>query len=117
MKELKESNPVQLAEYCVNNKIDDEPAMAWWVPYTLKKKVHIVSAINQRVKKTTHKYGVKVPKTLRDAYRLDEENKNTVWRDAVKKEMDISAEVNPFTISQPKTACQLFDQVLETIAK
>jgi hypothetical protein len=88
LRELKESNPVQLAEYCTANKIDDEPAMAWWVPYTLKKKIHIVSAIKQRVKKTTHKYGVRVPKTLREAYNLDEENKNTVWRDAVKKEME-----------------------------
>ena len=88
LKDLKESNPVQVAEYCTKHNIDDEPAMAWWVPYTLKKKQHIISAVNLRTKKTTHKYGVKVPGSLREAYRLDDENNNTVWRDAVKKEMD-----------------------------
>jgi hypothetical protein len=31
LKDLKESNPVEVAEYAVANKIDDEPAFAWWV--------------------------------------------------------------------------------------
>jgi hypothetical protein len=31
LKDLKESNPVKVAEYTVANKIDDEPAFAWWV--------------------------------------------------------------------------------------
>ena len=88
LKDLKESNPVQVADYCTRRRIDEEPALAWWVPYTLRKKVQIISAVNQRSKKTTHKYGVKVPSSLRDAYKLDAENNNTVWRDAIKKEMD-----------------------------
>jgi hypothetical protein len=32
LQELKESNPVQVAEYSMKNQIDDEPVMAWWVP-------------------------------------------------------------------------------------
>ncbi len=36
--DLKESNPVEVAEYAVANKIASEPAFAWWVPYTIKKK-------------------------------------------------------------------------------
>ena len=87
LRELKESNPVQVAEYCISHKLEDEPALAWWVPYTLRKKQHIISAVNQRVKKTTHKYGVRVPNSLHHAYKLDEENNNSVWRDAIKKEM------------------------------
>jgi hypothetical protein len=31
LKDLKESNPVEVAKYAVTNKIDDEPALAWWV--------------------------------------------------------------------------------------
>ena len=31
LKILKESNPVQVAEYAVARNIDDEPAFAWWV--------------------------------------------------------------------------------------
>ena len=36
LKDLKESNPVEVAEYAVGAKIVSEPAFAWWVPFTLK---------------------------------------------------------------------------------
>jgi hypothetical protein len=32
---LKESNPVEVAKFAVTNGIDNEPAFAWWVPFTL----------------------------------------------------------------------------------
>jgi hypothetical protein len=37
LKELKESNPVQVAEYVTAKGLASEPAFSWWVPYTLKK--------------------------------------------------------------------------------
>ena len=37
LKILKESNPVDIAEYAVARGIDGEPAFAWWIPYTLRK--------------------------------------------------------------------------------
>jgi hypothetical protein len=36
LKELKASNPIELAEYAVANKIVEEPAFAWWVKHVLK---------------------------------------------------------------------------------
>ena len=38
LKDVKDSYPVDLAEFAVQNKIQDEPVFAWWVPYTIKKK-------------------------------------------------------------------------------
>ena len=35
IKELKHSNPVELAEYAVANEISDEPAFNWWVKENL----------------------------------------------------------------------------------
>jgi hypothetical protein len=35
LKDLKESYPVQVAEYAVANKIAEQPALAWWVPHVL----------------------------------------------------------------------------------
>ena len=32
---LKESNPVEIAEYATAKGLHDEPAFAWWVPYTI----------------------------------------------------------------------------------
>jgi hypothetical protein len=37
LSDLKESNPVQVAEYIMTKESDHEPAFAWWVEYTLKK--------------------------------------------------------------------------------
>ena len=36
LKDFKESNPIEVSEYAVANKIDHEPAFAWWVPDTLR---------------------------------------------------------------------------------
>ena len=36
LKDLKDSNPVPLAEYAVANKISEERAFAWWVHPTFK---------------------------------------------------------------------------------
>jgi hypothetical protein len=85
--DLKESNPVELADYAVAQGIDNEPAFAWWVPYTLKRRNRIIASVNNRYHKRTHKFGIEVPKTWDDCLRLDKEADNTLWQDAVRKEM------------------------------
>ncbi len=37
LKDFKESYPVKLALYAVEQSIQDKPAFAWWVPHVLKK--------------------------------------------------------------------------------
>jgi hypothetical protein len=87
LKELKEANPVEIAKYVVSAGIDDEPAFKWWVPYTLRKRDVIVSAVNQQIKISGYKYGIKVPKDINEAKKLDELNKNNEWEKSVTKEM------------------------------
>ena len=84
---LKESNPVQVAEYAVARSIDDEPAFAWWVPYTLRKRDVILSSVMSRVRKRSHKYGLEVPTSYEDAMRIDKENGDDFWAKALAKEM------------------------------
>jgi hypothetical protein len=85
--DLKESNPVEVAEFAVAQAIDHEPAFCWWVPYTLKKRTRIIGAINARYHKRTHKFGVRLPKNAEEARKIDLENGNTMWQDAIAKEM------------------------------
>ena len=87
LKLLKESNPVEVAEFVKASGVDDEPAFAWWVPYTLSKRDRIIAAVNSRVKKRTHKYGIEVPTSVDHAKRIDDKNANTFWQDAIAKEM------------------------------
>ena len=85
--DLKESNPLDVAEYALANKITKEPAFAWWTPHALKKRDSIIMAVRQRATFKNNKYGIKVPKNIVEAYSFDRENNNFFWRDAIRKEM------------------------------
>ncbi len=87
MKDMKESHPVEVADFAKAGNIDDEPAFIWWCPYVLRKRDVILSKMKARIRKTTHKYGVEIPVNLNHAYELDRENGNTLWRDGLAKEM------------------------------
>ena len=45
LKDMKNSYPVQVADYAVANHINDEPAFAWWVPDVFKKCQWILSKV------------------------------------------------------------------------
>ena len=85
---MKESNPVEVAEFAVSQGIDHEPAFAWWVNYTLKKRDRIIANVNARYHKRTHKFGLEIPKNMEDCKRIDTANGNTYWRDAVTAEIN-----------------------------
>jgi hypothetical protein len=36
LKDIKESNPIEVAEYAVANRLVEEPAFKWWVPAVLR---------------------------------------------------------------------------------
>ena len=52
LKDLKESHPVDVAEFDVAKGIDKEPAFRWWVPYTLKKRDAIVATVRNTALKS-----------------------------------------------------------------
>ena len=87
LKVLKESNPVEIAEYATALGLEDQPAFAWWVPFTLKKRDRIIAAVNTRVRKRDQKFGIKIPSSIKEAKAIDRENGNTLWMDAIDKEM------------------------------
>jgi len=87
LNDLKETYPVQLAEYAVMNGIDSEPAFAWWVKDVLLRREQILSKVKSRYWRTTHKFDIHLPKTVEEALRIDAETNTTFWRDAIAKEM------------------------------
>ena len=87
LKDLKESYPVQVTEYSVGARISMEPAFAWWVPYTLKKHNQIVAKVKSKYWIRTHKFGVRILKLVKEAKELDHQNDNSMWWEAICKEM------------------------------
>ncbi len=88
LRDAKDSNPVEVAEYAVANKISDEPAYAWWVRHTLRKRDALIKKVKSRYWKRTHKYGIELPHSVEEALRIDQRTGTTYWRDAIAKEME-----------------------------
>ena len=72
LSDMKESYPVEVAEYAEAVGISDEPAYSWWTTHVLNKRQRIIVAVN----KMTQKFEIKVPKTVDEALTLDKENGN-----------------------------------------
>jgi hypothetical protein len=87
LKDLKESYPVEVAIYAVARNVQDEPAFAWWAPHELKKQKRILQKVKSKYWARTHKYGIRIPKSIKEAAEIDKENGNTLWMDAVRLEM------------------------------
>ena len=88
LKDIKHNFPIEMAEYAVKNKIHYEPVFAWWVPFTLKKRNIIVSKVKAKYWEKTHKFGIRIPKSVEEAKRIDKDNGNTLWWDANCQEME-----------------------------
>ena len=55
--------------------------------YVKRKRTAIISKATTKYWDRTHKYGIEIPKTVQDAIRIDKENHNTLWQDAIAMEM------------------------------
>jgi hypothetical protein len=87
LKDLKDSNPIELAEYAVANQIDHEPAFNWWAHDILSKRKRIISKVQNKYWRTTHKYGIKLPHTVDEALKIDKETGTDHWARAIEKEL------------------------------
>ena len=64
-----------------------EPAFAWWVPFVLKKRNRILAKVKSKYWLRTHKFGIRIPKSVEEARKIDEQNGETLWWDAICKDM------------------------------
>ena len=87
LKDIKESYPVEVAEFALATRISMEPAFAWWVPFVLKKRNRILAKVKSKYWLRTHKFGIRIPKSVEEAKKIDEQNGDTLWWDAICKEM------------------------------
>jgi hypothetical protein len=67
LKDMKNSFPVELAEYVLVNKIIEEPAFAWWAKHVLRKRDCIIKKVKSRYWDQTHKCGILLPNSVKEA--------------------------------------------------
>jgi hypothetical protein len=87
LKTVKETNMVEVAEYAVANRIDDEPTFDWWVKDCLKQKKRLIGLSWKHHIQHGYKFGICIPESVEDALQLDKINGDAQWYDAMIKEM------------------------------
>eukprot|EP00804_Cyclotella_cryptica_P029418 CCRYP_013348-RA/>CCRYP_013348-RA protein AED:0.42 eAED:0.42 QI:0/0/0/1/0/0.5/2/0/176 len=67
LSDLKESHPLQVAEFAFAAQIADEPAFNWWVSWVLRRGTGLSPWLSASAPyhKRTHKYGIELPRLLR----------------------------------------------------
>ena len=68
--------------------IHEEAAFAWWIPYVKRKRKAIISKLKSKYWQRTHKYEIKIPKYVKEAYKFDGDNGNTLFTDGIKEVMN-----------------------------
>ena len=69
------------------NEISDEPAFNWWVKETLQHRYRIISKVKSKYWRTSHKFGIRVPKTVKKEYDIERHSGTEFWTQAIVKEM------------------------------
>ena len=88
MSDLKESIPIQLAEYALNHKLEDEAAFRWWVHKVMQRAKQILKALkSNKYWLRTHKYGVELPHSVKEALAIDRKTGTDYWAILIGKEM------------------------------
>ena len=87
LKDLKKYHSVEVSDFEKAWSIDDEPKFDWWVTDTPRKCNIIILYINTCIRKNNHKYSIETPTSVEHAYKIDKKNKNSLCRDAIKKEV------------------------------
>jgi hypothetical protein len=113
LRTVKDSNPIQLAEYTASNQLADEAAFCWWASFMLRKQYRIISSIKAHAKKKQQKF----PKTVQRALEIDKETGTDLWKKAISKEMQhvmcafhILEEDSPVPKMYKRTPCyMIFD--------
>jgi len=72
LKDVKDANPLELAQYAVANGIAEELAFKWWVQEILKRKRKIIAKIKTKYWRTMHKFGIEIPKSVEHALWIDQ---------------------------------------------
>ena len=85
---LKESNAIEVAEAAIAHGVAKEAAFNWWVPAVIRRRNRVIKRLKAtRCRKGRMKFGIMVPGSVEEAIKLDKANGNTLWQDAIKKEM------------------------------
>ena len=104
---IKKDVPVMAARYIITHKLGKYFHQDWE-----KRAVNRAAKVISKMRRAagcsrSEMFGVQIPKTVEAALRMDQENGDNLWQEAIKKEMDALQELDTFKICPPThwTSC------------
>jgi hypothetical protein len=98
---MKVSDPITLAHYAHSQSLIGTQGWKWAKNITKhpSKLIRLAKVFKKaRKTKSQYEFGVKVPGSVVEAMQLDKANGNTLWKDAIEKEMGAIMDLNTFNI-------------------
>jgi len=106
--EMRKDDPLTLALYAREHDLLDVDGWKWAKSYSanpnrmVRVVKRIVNAVTRKKKKgPKYKFGVRVPKSVKEALDLDKANGNTLWAEAIQKEVSQLREFQTFKVLMP----------------
>ena len=75
-----------MAEYAFKQAIEKEPVFRWWVSYVLKKRDRIINKVKTRTSKGSMKFGINIPRNVKEALEYDCTNGKNYWAETIAQE-------------------------------
>ena len=91
LRAISKDDPVTIAGYAKANELLDTPGWKRFKRLAQREKKYVRMLRQANLSNARHapkyKFGIRVPRNYKEAVKLDEQNGNTFWQDAIKKEM------------------------------
>ena len=102
VREMRDRNLLYTLNYAKKHRLGNKHGWKWSKNYCTRsmKKLQQLARIfkNQSRASSKFKFGVRVPTSVKGAYKLDEENGNKLWTDAIQKELNELMLYNTFRV-------------------
>ena len=105
---MRKDDPLTLARYARDNNLLGQEGWKWAEAYRANptrmiRIVHriLAAAKNRKKRGPKYKFGVRVPRTVAEAFGLDQANGNSLWAEAIQKEMNQLDEFKTFRVLEP----------------
>ena len=92
MEVIKKDDPVTLAQYAKSKELLDQAKWKWAYKYVkndqkMQRMLRQMNLAKKRKVGIKYQFGIRVPRTIKEAYELDKLNNDTAWADAIEKEV------------------------------
>ena len=105
MQEMRKFDPLTIANYAHDNHLLEHKGWHWAKRHTRREKKFIrmlrILKTQKKAYAPKYKFGVRVPRNVRDALSIDRANGNTLWAEAIQKELRQLEDFETFEVAKP----------------